>query len=83
MGYLATILKRYNIILFCRITYFNSAYIYGSNFIAKFLWESGFLRGFHETPRAPTEVKVPWSQKLIYNGKDNSYYIVLVDDDLK
>ena len=27
-----------------------SAYIYGANFIAKFLWESGFLSGFHGIP---------------------------------
>ena len=32
----------------------SSAYIYGANFIATFRWESGFLRGFHGTPRAPT-----------------------------
>ena len=29
---------------------FYSAYIYGANFIAKFRWESDFLRGFHGTP---------------------------------
>ena len=32
-----------------------SAYIYGANFIAKFRWENGFLRGFHGTP--------PWAQR--------------------
>ena len=57
---LATILKLYNIftcsfmlfyfnfyfILFyvCRIMIFYSAYIYSANSIAKFRWESGFLR---------------------------------------
>ena len=29
---------------FCRIVIFYSPYIYGANFIAKFGWESGFLR---------------------------------------
>ena len=33
---------------FCRIVIFYSPYIYGANFIAKFRWESGFLKGgFH------------------------------------
>ena len=41
---------------------FDSAYLYGANFIAKFLWESGFLRGVPwNPPWVPTEVKVPWS----------------------
>ena len=31
-------------ISFCRIVNFYSPYIYGLNFIAKFRWESGFLR---------------------------------------
>ena len=47
IGYLAAILKRYNIFIFfffCRIVNFYSPYIYGANFIAKFRWESGFLR---------------------------------------
>ena len=30
---------------FCRIVIFYDPYIYGANFIAKFQWESGFLRG--------------------------------------
>ena len=30
---------------FSRIVIFYSPYIYGANFIAKFQWESGFLRG--------------------------------------
>ena len=30
---------------FCRIVIFYDPYIYGANFIAKFRWESGFLRG--------------------------------------
>ena len=29
---------------FCRIVIFYSPYIYGANFVAKFGWESGFLR---------------------------------------
>ena len=47
IGYLAAILKRYNILIFCfcGIMILYSAYIYGANFIAKFRWESGFLRG--------------------------------------
>ena len=32
-------------LFFPRIIVFDSAYIYGENFIAKFRWESGFLRG--------------------------------------
>ena len=45
IGYLAAILKRYNIFnFFCRIVIFYSPYIYDANFIAKFGWESGFLR---------------------------------------
>ena len=35
---------------YCRIMIFYSAYIYGANFFAKFLCESGFLRGIHGTP---------------------------------
>ena len=31
-------------VFFCRIVYFYSPYIYSANFIAKFRWESGFLR---------------------------------------
>ena len=30
---------------FCRIVIFYDPYIYGANFIAKFRWENGFLRG--------------------------------------
>ena len=38
-------------IFFSRIVIFYSPYIYGANFIAKFRWESGFLKGgFHGTP---------------------------------
>ena len=46
IGYLAAILKRYNIFnfFFGRIMIFYSLYIVGANFIAKFGWESGFLR---------------------------------------
>ena len=40
---------------------FDSAYIYGANFIAKFRWENGFLRGVSWNPET---VKVPWSLKL-------------------
>ena len=35
----------YLFIFFCRIVIFYDPYIYGANFIAKFRWESGFLRG--------------------------------------
>ena len=49
---------------FFRIVIFYSPYIYGANFIAKSLWESGFLKGGSmEPPWAPTGVKVPWSLK--------------------
>ena len=49
-------------IFFFRIVIFYSPYIYGAKLIAKFRWESGFLKGgFH--PWAPTGVKVPWSLK--------------------
>ena len=43
----------------------NSAYIYGANFVAKFRWESGFLKGvsMDPPPWAPTGVKVPWTLK--------------------
>ena len=45
IGYFAAILKRYHIFtFFCRIVNFYSLYTYSANFIAKFLWESGFLR---------------------------------------
>ena len=45
IGYLAAILKRYNILkFFSRILILYSPYTYGVNFIAKFRWESGFLR---------------------------------------
>ena len=48
IGYLAAILKQYNILNFVpRIMIFYSAYIYGANFITKFQWERGFLRGVH------------------------------------
>ena len=44
--FLAAILKRYNIsnFFFLQNCDFFSPYIYGANFIAKFGWESGFLR---------------------------------------
>ena len=45
IGYLAAILKRYNIFkFFCRFVNFYSPYMYGAHFIAKFRWKSGFLR---------------------------------------
>ena len=47
-------------IFFSELWFFYSAYIYGANVIAKFQWESGFLREDSPLP-APTEVKVPWS----------------------
>ena len=51
-------------IFFCRIVIFYDLYIYGANFIAKFLWESFFLRGVPwNPPWALTGVKVPWSLK--------------------
>ena len=51
---------------FLRIAIFYNPYIYGTNFIAKFRWESGFIRGFHETPLwAPTGVKVTWSPEVL------------------
>ena len=37
---MAAILKRYSILFFSGIMVFDSAYIYGSNFVVKFLWES-------------------------------------------
>ena len=46
---------------FSRIMNFYSAYIYGANFIAKFWWESGFLRGFH----------LPWNP-LDINGSEST-----------
>ena len=46
IGYFAAILKRYNIFnFFSTILIFYSPYIYGANFIAKFPWENGFLKG--------------------------------------
>ena len=49
---------------FCRIVIFYDPYIYGANFIAKFRWKSGFLRGVPwNPPWALTGVKVPWSLK--------------------
>ena len=42
----------------------DSLYMYGANFIAKFRWKSGFLKGVPwNPPWAPTGVKVPWSLK--------------------
>ena len=38
---------------FCRIVIFYSPYIYGGNFIAKFRWESGFLKGVPWNPHPP------------------------------
>ena len=49
---------------FCGLVIFYSPYIYGANFIRKFRWESGFLRGVPwNLPWARTGVKVPWSLK--------------------
>ena len=52
IGYLAAILKPYNIFNFLlQNCDFYSPYIYGATFIAKFLWESGFLKvGSMEPP---------------------------------
>ena len=49
---------------FFRIVIVYSVYIYGVNFIAKFRWESGFLRlSPWDPPWALTGLKVPWSLK--------------------
>ena len=40
--------------LFCRIVIFYSPYMYGANFIAKFRWESGFLKGGSMEPSLGT-----------------------------
>ena len=49
---------------FCRIVILYSPYVHGANFIAKFWWESGFLREVPwNPPWAQTGVKVPWSLK--------------------
>ena len=54
----------YSFIFFLQNCDFYCPYIYGANFIAKFRWESGFLRGVPwNPPWAPTGVKVPWSLK--------------------
>ena len=50
IGYLVAILRRYNILIFCRIVISYSPCIYGANFIAKFLWESGFQKGVPWNP---------------------------------
>ena len=42
-----------NFFFFCRIVIFYDPYIYGANFIAKFPWESGFLRGVPWNPPPP------------------------------
>ena len=36
--------QHFQFFFFCRIVLSYSPYIYGANFIAKFGWESGFLR---------------------------------------
>ena len=49
---------------------FYDPYIYGTNFIAKFRWESGFLKGGSmEPPWALTGVKVPWSLLKVLSEK--------------
>ena len=51
-------------IVFFKIVIVFVPYMYGANFIAKFRWESGFLRGVPwNPPWAPTGAKVPWSLK--------------------
>ena len=51
-----------------RIIIFHSAYMYGANFIIKFLWESVSWGGPRNPPWAPTGVKVPKSLKpLLFN----------------
>ena len=60
---------------FWKIAIFYSPYIYGANFIAKFQWESGFLKGGSMNPPwAPTGVEVPWSLKAT-NGRQKTYEI--------
>ena len=58
IGYLAAILKRYNILyFFSRNMVVISVHTYGVKIIKKFRWESGFLRGVPWNPRyALTEV---------------------------
>ena len=67
IGYLAAILKRYNIfIFFSELWFFYSPYIYGANFIAKFPWQKWFSTVGSlgpPPPWAPTGIKVPWSLK--------------------
>ena len=41
-------------IFFSRIVIFYSPYIYGANFIAKFRWKSGFLKGGSMEPPVGT-----------------------------
>ena len=49
---------------FSRIVTFYSPYICGANFIAKFRWKNGFLKGGSMGPPwAPTGVQEPWSLK--------------------
>ena len=56
--------QHFQFFFFCRIVIFYSPYIYGAYFIAKFRWESGFLKGVPwNPPWGPTGVKVPWSLK--------------------
>ena len=59
--------QHFHFFFVAKLRFFFSPYIYGANFIAKFRWESGFLKGGSmETPSpppAPTGVKVPWSLK--------------------
>ena len=43
--------------IICRIMIFYSAYTYGANFIAKFRWESGFLRGIPPTNGSKSTLK--------------------------
>ena len=54
IGYLAVILKRYNIVKIflqnCDFLESIHTYIYGANFITKFRWESDFLKGCSMEP---------------------------------
>ena len=76
IGYLAAILKRYNLFFF--FFFFKIMISYnGANIIAKFRWESGFLGEggpWKHPPWAPTGVKVPWSLKCYVWRLIDSFY---------
>ena len=63
IGYLAAILKGYNILIYDFLLCINTQ-LYGAISIAQFRWKNGF-EGSMEPPApwAPMGVKVPWSLK--------------------